>query len=657
MAGEKDRGLGGLAGPSAKTRSKGKTSKKSVAKVGQVTKEKILDVGPALRSVPTIPEKRKDVGPALRSVPTIPEKRKDVGPALRPAPTVPEKRGDVGPALPSAPTAPQPRAEEPMDPGPTEKPTESEGAIGPFGSTGSEAQPRPESRLVSTGQPDRGATGSDGEQDSTEPARVSEAGEAPLAWSWPTQEVLNSLNEDPEQNEEYYDDPFYQDQEYQEFGEEEGYYGPEVSSPKRYRKKGKRKKHKRRYSSSSSSDSSSSEGEPRKRRKKSSRKDLLGEIKSLVAEQIRSALQPGPTPGPPVVGDLPGTLPSAAAPPPPRVSTTQGTEGRQSSDEEIMLKGTNIPQEAFDAAVETVRRVLGFEAPAPLPKTGRVSRLSLNEEEKPERQEMPVDVECLDRYEKLASNKKWTAFQSKPYRTFRVDEKDWKEIFVTPRLPETAGEKLKQAGVLDKNNQFKSQSLQLLNTALRDVDAASRVGLKFASSMMLFAEVLSRAFQEADDLGVSREDTCSIVAILGPISRLLFDQFTRVSVRATKERRKMVLDAVHWPSPEVKKRFADLPLLGDDLFGGKFDEHLKEEAERRDTYKKADLYLTSTSQQDSRSTGRRSTSGRGPRNRGSRATTSYRGRGRGYQAPFPTTSRPSRRGRRGAWRGRRQTRP
>ena len=232
------------------------------------------------------------------------------------------------------------------------------------------------------------------------------------------------------------------------------------------------------------------------------------------------------------------------------------------------MEGTAIPQEAFERAVDAVCRVLGFEIPEQPVSTGRVSKLSLNTEKKNQPTEIPVHVECLDRFEAVASQKRWTAFESRTLRTFRVEEKDWKDLFVTPTIPETAEEKLRLAGVLDKNNTFKDASLRQLNSALRDVDTASRVGLKYSSSLMLFAEVLSRAFEQADTFGVSRKDTSAIISLLGPISRLLFDQFSRVSVRSTRERRKIVLDAVKWPSVEVKKRFAELPLLGNDLFGG-----------------------------------------------------------------------------------------
>ena len=103
-------------------------------------------------------------------------------------------------------------------------------------------------------------------------------------------------------------------------------------------------------------------------------------------------------------------------------------EEPQSSEDEEPLKGTAIPQDAFEKAVDTIRRVLGFEIPEPLPKRGRVSRLSLNVEQKPPRKEIPVDVECLERFQDVASKQKWLAYQSSTARTFRVEKKEWKEL-------------------------------------------------------------------------------------------------------------------------------------------------------------------------------------------------------------------------------------
>ena len=68
--------------------------------------------------------------------------------------------------------------------------------------------------------------------------------------------------------------------------------------------------------------------------------------------------------------------------------------------------------------------------------------------------------------------------------------------------------------------------------------------------------------------------------MLGPLSRLIFDQFARVSLKSTQERRSNLLDAFAWPSAEARSHLQDLPVLGDDLFHGEFFQRFSEEVKR-----------------------------------------------------------------------------
>ena len=58
-----------------------------------------MSVGPALRSVPTVPEERVDVGPALPSATTIPETRTDK--LYTPCPTERSRYRTIEPLEPS----------------------------------------------------------------------------------------------------------------------------------------------------------------------------------------------------------------------------------------------------------------------------------------------------------------------------------------------------------------------------------------------------------------------------------------------------------------------------------------------------------------------------------------------------------------------------
>ncbi|PIK43742.1 hypothetical protein BSL78_19377 [Apostichopus japonicus] len=189
------------------------------------------------------------------------------------------------------------------------------------------------------------------------------------------------------------------------------------------------------------------------------------------------------------------------------------------------------------------------------------------------RASIPVDVECRERFEAVAQAKRWTAFQRSAHRTFHVGDEDWESLFTPPQIPPQVKERLRSAGALDGKDKFREKGAQTLESSLFDVDRASRAGMKYSSALLLFAELLNRSFQQAQASGISRKDTAAIIALLGPVSRMVLDQFARVSVKATLTRRDLVLNSLNWSSRSTADAFRNLPILGSDLFGGKFDEN------------------------------------------------------------------------------------
>ena len=94
---------------------------------------------------------------------------------------------------------------------------------------------------------------------------------------------------------------------------------------------------------------------------------------------------------------------------------------------------------------------------------------------------------------------------------------------------------------------------------------------------------------------VWHKDTGAIINLLGPMSRLAYDQFAKVAVRASMDRRELVLENIHWPSRDIQRRFMDLPLSGPDLFGGKFEEQLSAEIKRMKDINKAEFSFSKDS--------------------------------------------------------------
>ncbi|PIK54729.1 hypothetical protein BSL78_08375 [Apostichopus japonicus] len=178
------------------------------------------------------------------------------------------------------------------------------------------------------------------------------------------------------------------------------------------------------------------------------------------------------------------------------------------------------------------------------------------------RASIPVDVECRERFEAVAQAKRWTAFQRSAHRTFHVGDEDWESLFTPPQIPPQVKERLRSAGALDGKDKFREKGAQTLESSLFDVDRASRAGMKYSSALLLFAELLNRSFQQAQASGISRKDTAAIIALLGPVSRMVLDQFARVSVKATLTRRDLVLNSLNWSSRSTADAFRNLPILG-----------------------------------------------------------------------------------------------
>ncbi|KAJ8039590.1 hypothetical protein HOLleu_17358 [Holothuria leucospilota] len=244
--------------------------------------------------------------------------------------------------------------------------------------------------------------------------------------------------------------------------------------------------------------------------------------------------------------------------------------------------GTSISKDAFDKAVEVIRRQLGFDASTPPePSSSRKFHLSLNKPVTPLRSSMPVDAECFEWCEAQAKAKKWRAYPKRQASDFHIDDEDWKAFFSSPSIPDVCLDKLKASGAR--------------------IDLAAKTGMKFASSLPMIAKVLSKSFRQTGTEEVSHKDTGALVNILGPVARLSHDQFAKVAGKASSNRRELVLDSIHWPSDDIKCHFMELPLSGPDLFAGKFEEQLLTEIKRGKDINKADFNFPRSSSSSRRS--------------------------------------------------------
>ena len=393
-------------------------------------------------------------------------------------------------------------------------------------------------------------------------------------------------------------------------------------------RKSHKSRHRRRYSSSDSLSGSSSSPRRRKRSKRSSPEALSKILNLLTALSQKSspsgeaaaASQPAPS--------VSGAGPSQVSHPlredsrPPREDSVSEVEEADnvdnvsvqddlqninvqdrsdlfsladrrspdkrrddSSSEDEPLYGTDIPEDVFNRAVSILRNHLGFESADPgLPPSK--SKLSLNKPTRSARVSLPVDAECEDRYKAVAASKKWSAFSKSQLSSFRVDEKERKDLFKTPSVPQVSEDYLRSVGAIDSSGKWKCPADKRYLKSFQQIDTASRAGLKYSSALLLIAEVLTKSFHTSD---ISRKDTATLVSLVGPIARRVYDQFVRASVKSVLVQRDIVLEAMRLPQMDIKRRFRELPFSGEDIFGGQFDSQLQTEAKRRKDLLKASL--------------------------------------------------------------------
>ena len=194
---------------------------------------------------------------------------------------------------------------------------------------------------------------------------------------------------------------------------------------------------------------------------------------------------------------------------------------------------------------------------------------------------MPVDEQCLQRIEMLAARKAWSSYPAAQERLFRFPEDKWEALFRTPTISEETRNKVRaEQGLV--SGTFKDPLRKRIEDDWAQVDLVGRAGLKFSSVYMLCTEALLRAHQQLpeDDNRFTKQEVGALLYLQGPLSRLIFDQFARVNLKATQVSRGNLLDAFAWPSAEAWSRLENLSVFGSDLFANKFVEKLSEEVKR-----------------------------------------------------------------------------
>ena len=241
----------------------------------------------------------------------------------------------------------------------------------------------------------------------------------------------------------------------------------------------------------------------------------------------------------------------------------------------------------------------------------------------------PIHRSCADRIQTLAAVKKWRPFAARDVRPFRVPRADFEQFLDTPKLADTVRDKIAadSGGRTTQKSPFTSRERNKMEESLVKVDTASRAGLRVSCFLQLLSEFLVCSCEA--DSPVSPQTTELAFRCLDDCLRICMDQFIRISMLATTARRTNVLDAIFLPSDGARTRLESLPLLGTDLFGGKFQEAMEAEAKRLEATEKINLRKPSQVDTASAKDRRQSSSNqRFPR----KPLQPFRGRGRSFSS-------------------------
>ena len=265
--------------------------------------------------------------------------------------------------------------------------------------------------------------------------------------------------------------------------------------------------------------------------------------------------------------------------------TQDGPAPTSTPEETESPRGTSLPQGLLNSVAEVLTSKLGFDAPTRPATTGSESRLSqTNEAVEVGPPEFPVDAHCQQRFGALAAKRPWTAFPAQQEKAIRVPEEHWNALFKPPSVSDDTRNKVRAEQKL-ASGLFRDPLRRRTEEDWYQADLAARAGLKFSSVFLLVAEALKRAHLQCpgDQVQFSREDVGQLIFLLGPLSRLVFDQFTRVALKAVQVRRSNILDVIpSWPSSEARGRLEQLPVVGPDLFNSQFLEKLTAEVKRHE---------------------------------------------------------------------------
>ena len=250
--------------------------------------------------------------------------------------------------------------------------------------------------------------------------------------------------------------------------------------------------------------------------------------------------------------------------------------------------------------IPEVSRILQIPPPSPKEPSRTSFRRESTKPNPPPKFTIPVDGFCSEALEDVftkVKKKQGLRIPTQETRLFQANTEDTNRFFKVPTISSEVKDKLRSENSSQKRI-FPDNRTRDLNASLEKLDRHMRHGVKVTNFSILLSDVLARA---SEDPSIIDPDLLPVLfKFLDDCLGSCLREFATGSALSAALRRGLVLDNLFWPSHGSRERMEELPLMGSDLFGGKFDEVMLQEAKRLKTDERIDLRRLSSGKPQSK---------------------------------------------------------
>lgn len=263
-------------------------------------------------------------------------------------------------------------------------------------------------------------------------------------------------------------------------------------------------------------------------------------------------------------------------------SEREGSPARSVSgsvDQNLSESSEYVPSDEWNGILVSVARELGCPVPEPKQQEENKSYISSPSFTSNQHKvvELPLEGLCKDAFDILASkgSRRVPLYKLQTKKDFRNSEEDYDKYLCTPRMEKAAETRIRNDSYVTGKSIY-NETERRADNELFDIDKCARIGLASTSHLTLLLAYLDKRLHAEETIDASVFTTLGYAVNSAVAS---FDQFARVCLRSVVARRKIALNNMKLPDGQLKDALLDIPLHGNELFGGKFAEKTREHAQ------------------------------------------------------------------------------